>query len=71
MDSTLTVKEAAERANVSRSLIYALLRQRRLAASRIGCRGKGCWRIDAEELARWLEGCKQAPGPLAPLKHIR
>ena len=32
----LTVKQAAERACVSRSLIYAVIRQGRLSALRIG-----------------------------------
>ena len=35
-----------EGATVSRSLIYSLLKQGKLEAVRIGCRGKGKWLIE-------------------------
>ena len=70
----LSVKQAATQAGVSRSLIYALLRQGRLAAVRIGCRGKGKWRIEQSALDAFVEQCKAAAPPAAlttPLRHLR
>lgn len=74
MKPTFTVKQAAERAHVSRSLIYALLRTGRLKALRIGCRGKGKWLIEEDTLAAFVEECRAgAPSPAAlpPLRHLR
>ncbi|QEL17660.1 helix-turn-helix domain-containing protein [Limnoglobus roseus] len=70
----LTVKQAAERAQVSRSLVYGLLRTGRLKALRIGVRGRGKWLIEVEELDAFLESCRAAgPPPAArpPLRHLR
>ena len=54
----LTPQEAADRACVSRSLIYALLRRGRLPAMRVGASGRGRWVIDADDLERFLASCK-------------
>jgi excisionase family DNA binding protein len=54
----LTPAECAERANVSLSLIYAVLKSGRLKAMRIGCRGRGCWRIDPDDFENWKQSCR-------------
>jgi excisionase family DNA binding protein len=59
----LTVKEAAAHARVSPSLIYALLKARKIPALRVGCRGKGKWLISVEDLDGFLAGCKLADLP--------
>lgn len=71
MQVTLTPKQAAVRANVSRSLIYSLLRQGKLPAARIGCRGRGKWLISPEDLETYMEQCKVTREPLTPLRHIK
>lgn len=74
MKPTFTVKQAAERAHVSRSLIYALLRTGRLKALRIGCRGRGKWLIEEEVLAAFVEECRAgvpSPAVQPPLRHLR
>jgi excisionase family DNA binding protein len=67
----LTVKQAAARACVSKSLLYALLKSGRLAGVRIGCRGRGTWRVEESVLDAFLEDCKSEPPPEPPLRHIR
>lgn len=70
----LTVKQAAEKAHVSRSLIYGLLRAGRIKALRIGVRGRGKWVIEQDALDAFLETCKAgvpSPTKLPPLKHLR
>lgn len=54
----LTPKEAAKRACVSVSLIYALLKQRRLPALRVGVRGRGKWLIESDDLDGFLSECR-------------
>jgi excisionase family DNA binding protein len=71
----LTVKEAALRACVSESLIYAWIADRTLPHTRLGRNGKrGTIRIAVEDLDGVLAAFKVAgkgahPAPLA-LKHI-
>ena len=48
----LTVKDAAGRARVSPSLVYALLRKRKLKAMRVGCRGRGKWLIEESDFSQ-------------------
>jgi excisionase family DNA binding protein len=71
----LSVKDAAERAGVSRSLIYAWCRTGVLRHSRFGLPGKrGVVRIAESDLLEFLEGCKHEGRPAVagslPLKHI-
>ena len=54
----LTVKQAAARACVSPSLVYALLKARRLPAIRVGVRGKGKWLISVSDLDGFMASCK-------------
>jgi excisionase family DNA binding protein len=54
----LTVKEAAERAGVSESLVYTWCRTRLLAHYRFGCNGRGKIMIEASDLDAFLEGCR-------------
>ena len=54
----MTPAECAAKANVSLSLIYHVLRDGRLRAMRIGCRGRGCWRVAPEDFDNWLATCK-------------
>ncbi len=60
----LTVKQAAARACVSPSLLYALLKARKLPASRVGCRGRGKWLIAVADLDGFLAACKLADMPV-------
>lgn len=59
----MTPAQCAEQANVSLSLIYAVLRSGRLKAMRIGSRGRGCWRILAEDFEAWLQTCRVSDPP--------
>lgn len=59
----LTVREAAKRAAVSESLIYGVLKAGRLKGLRIGCRGRGCWRIDEQDFDSWLSTCRVSELP--------
>lgn len=54
----LTPKQVAERANVSLSLVYAVLHAGKLRTLRIGCRGKGKWLIEPEDFENWKATCK-------------
>ena len=78
----LTVKEAAERANVSPALIYDLCSQGLLPHVRLGRPGKrGTIRIDPDELDGFLAALKvegrkpePTPAPKAPplkLRHLQ
>lgn len=57
----LTVKAAAQKASVSKSLIYALVRQNRLKHYRIGVRGKGKILIDESDLEEMIAACQVKP----------
>ena len=69
----LTPKQCAERATVSLSLIYALLRSRRLPALRVGVNGKGKWLVRQEDLDSFLKTCVLSglPQDEGELKHIK
>jgi excisionase family DNA binding protein len=54
----LTPAECAGLANVSLSLIYAVLKAGRLKAMRIGCRGKGKWLVDPSDFENWKQSCR-------------
>jgi excisionase family DNA binding protein len=69
----LTVKDAAQRARVSSSLVYEWLASGVLPCYRFGREGKrGCIRIDPDELDAFLARCKREKATAAPLplKHI-
>ncbi|MFO0849849.1 MAG: helix-turn-helix domain-containing protein [Gemmataceae bacterium] len=70
----LTVKQAAVRAGVSDSLVYAWCRDGGLRHSRFGRPGRrGCIRIATADLERYLADCTRDGTPLnAPLvlKHV-
>jgi len=63
----LTLGQVAEELNVSRSQVYALVRDRSVVAVKIG--GRGQWRVERAELERYIAGlCEVArrssvPGP--------
>lgn len=69
----LTVKAAAARVGVSRSLLYELCRTGRLKHYRVGVRGKGKILIDPKDLDGLLAECRiEDPAPdEEPLKHLR
>lgn len=54
----LTPAACAERACVSLSLIYAVIKQGRLKAYRIGCRGKGRYLVEETDFDLWLQSCR-------------
>jgi len=61
----LTPKQAAQRAGVSPSLIYAWCHEGRLAHYRLGCEGaRGRILIDPSDLDRLVEECRQERHPL-------
>ena len=72
----MTVRQAAQRLEVSVSTVYALVASGKLRCSRIGL-GRGVIRISEEHLAEYLKGAEPviAPAPLTTrpvrLKHIR
>ena len=59
----LTVKEAADRARVSPSLVCVLLGKRKLKAMRIGCRDRGSRRIEVLVLEQSFQNCESEPPP--------
>jgi excisionase family DNA binding protein len=71
----LTVRQAAERASVSQSLVYEWCSSGILPHMRLGRPGKrGCIRIDEADLENFLAQCHQEARPqtnLPPLKHIK
>lgn len=70
----LTPKAAAAKLCVSVSLVYGLLKSRKLRAYRIGVRGKGKWLIDQKDLDEYLESCKPMESAIpddGQMKHIR
>jgi excisionase family DNA binding protein len=55
----MTVKEFAERAEISLSLAYLLIAEGRVPHRRIGQRGKrGAIRIAEEDFKEFMENCK-------------
>ena len=55
----MTVKEFAQRAQISLSLAYALIAEGQVPHRRIGQKGKrGCIRITEDDLASFLEQAK-------------
>lgn len=68
----LTVKQAAERLQISDKTIYQLCAAGRVAHHRIGT-GRGTIRISEHDLAAFVADCKVDSGPDAnpdALKHI-
>ncbi len=59
----MTPAECADKANVSLSLVYSLLRAGRIKAMRIGVRGRGCWRIAPQDFEAWLQTCQFSESP--------
>jgi excisionase family DNA binding protein len=55
----MTVREAAEKLEVSQSLVYRLIEERRLSCVRIGQKGRrGAIRIREADLAEFLRQCQ-------------
>ena len=72
----MTVKQAAEKLEVSQATVYALVASGRLRCHRVGL-GRGCIRITEEHLVEYLKGAEPVIAPMLPparqvrLKHIR
>jgi excisionase family DNA binding protein len=73
----MTVRQTAEKLEISQSLVYSLLTTGKLKGSRHGL-GRGTWRVSEEQLAEYLGGVesKHKPAPAEPvrtpqLKHLR
>lgn len=68
----LTVKEAAARARLSKSLVYELCRAGRLKHFRVGVRGRGKILIAPADLDALLAECRVEDllADDGPLKHI-
>jgi excisionase family DNA binding protein len=72
----MTVKQAAEKLEVSQATVYALVASGRLRCYRVGI-GRGCIRITDEHLAEYLKGAEPVIAPAPPparqvrLKHLR
>ncbi len=66
-----TPKQLAEDTGVSQSVIYGLIRQGRLVAYRVGCRGRGKYLIDESDWEKFLAACRtdaaEDDGPLTYL----
>jgi excisionase family DNA binding protein len=68
----LTVKQVAERLQVSQAVVYQLCAGRMIRHHRVGA-GRGTIRIREEDLAAFVEGCRVEPHPstsAGTLKHI-
>lgn len=66
----LTVKDVADRLNVSQSIVYALVDAGQIVCHRIGL-GRGSIRITEEDLARYLKSCRDATSSSgSKLRHI-
>jgi excisionase family DNA binding protein len=73
----ITVVEVAARLRMSRACVYQLVHAGRLTSYRIGL-GRGAIRISEEDLAAYVEGCRDTgnagasmpPGPVR-LKHLK
>src|SRR5262245_5405287 len=69
MNNLLTVRQVAERLQVSVGIIYCLCAQSRLPHVRIGV-GRGTIRIDEQALEAFIQGATVQPKePAAPLPH--
>ena len=74
--SLLTVEQAAEQLQVSKSIVYSLNEAGRLACHRIGL-GRGTIRISTMDIESYLDACrhgdfvKESVPRRAKLKHIR
>lgn len=69
--AVLTPAECAARARVSLSLIYALLRKKKIPALRVGL-GRGRWLIREDDFESFLASCKLSDLPdNEELTHIR
>ena len=67
----MTVRQAAERLEISASLTYALLASGKLKGTRHGL-GRGTWRVSEAQLAAYLAECEAEPRLAdGPLHHIR
>jgi excisionase family DNA binding protein len=72
----LTVKQVAERLQVSSSAVYQLLDAGRLACHRIGT-GRGAIRVSESDLESFLAACRQerqepmAAAPRVKLRHLK
>jgi excisionase family DNA binding protein len=71
----VTVRQAAQRLEVSASTVYALVASGKLRCSRIGL-GRGVIRISEDQLNDYLLSAEPSPPPTTPvrpmkLKHLR
>jgi excisionase family DNA binding protein len=72
----LTIRQVAERLNISASTVYSLVSSRKLPCHRIGV-GRGAVRVSEEDLSVYLESCRQPvieprlPVQRVKLKHLR
>ena len=66
----MTVREIAERLEISPSCVYALVAAGKLRASRHGL-GRGCIRISEEQLAQYLKQAEGVPAPRACHESLR
>jgi excisionase family DNA binding protein len=66
----VTVKEAAVRLDINRSLVYELLRAGKLQGSRHGL-GRGTWRVSEEQLQDYLIQSVAKKSQRARLKWIK
>jgi excisionase family DNA binding protein len=64
----VTVRQAAERLEVSPQLVYALIGAGRLRCTRHGL-GRGCIRVSEEQLAAYLEEAERRTMPLRSPSH--
>ncbi len=77
----LTVKQVAEKLNITPQSVYQLIQTGKLPVHRFG-NGRGTIRISQEDLDRFIESCRHVASPQdvpkvsrparqPPLKHIR
>lgn len=75
----LTIKQVAERLQISANTVYRLVQKGRISSFRIG-ENEGAIRVSEEDLASFIESCRQEqrcveprtrPLPATKLKHIR
>jgi excisionase family DNA binding protein len=71
---TVTVRQAADRLEVSQSTVYGLIAAGKLRCARVGV-GRGVIRIQEDQLAEYLEGATSRayspPVPVPRLKHLK